>query len=185
MLFVIDQQVGGPQALAADVEALVGGGHQLEHVRRGDDDLAHRIFEPERDRLVLGHGQGLGDCGLGGDLRRGDGRGQGRQRQGRGEGGAHGAARAGSLANHVRTLAQPLNRSDGTSIREELSPCTTSTPTPAGGPPTIIGARCSRRTGMATGPGRPVGPRSPWLTARTGCSSTAPVRRSARDIDPA
>ncbi len=36
-----------------------------------------------------------------------------------------------------------------------------------------------------TGPGRPVGPRSPWLTARTGCSSTAPVRRSARDIDPA
>ncbi len=45
---------------------------------------------------------------------------------------AHGAVRVGNLANHVRALAQPLNRSDGTSIREEVSPCTTSTPTPAG-----------------------------------------------------
>ncbi len=90
MGLVVDQEVGDPEGLAPDVEALVGGGDQLQHVRLGDHDLAHGIAEAEGHRLVLGHLKGLGGRG---DRRHvlGDGRdrcGQaGAERQGREQGG--------------------------------------------------------------------------------------------------
>ena len=59
VLGVVDQDVGDAERLAADVEAAVGGRHQRQGVGLGDYDLAGRIVEAERRRLVLRHHDGL------------------------------------------------------------------------------------------------------------------------------
>ncbi len=94
MLLVVDQEVGDPERLAAQVEALVGGGHQLQHVGLGHHDLADGIAETKGHRLVLGHHQGLGDSlHRGVDLgRRRRGGQQGRSRDREGQGGGQKAA---------------------------------------------------------------------------------------------
>jgi len=65
------QDIGHPERLAPNIEAVVGGRDQLQRVGLGDHDLADRIVQAEGGGLVLGHGDrsrhrliGGGDLGL-------------------------------------------------------------------------------------------------------------------------
>ncbi len=109
---VIDQHIGGAAALAADVEALVGGGDDLGNVRLGDDDLAGGNVQMERGRLVLGHVDRLAGGGLQGD--RVGPAGQGRQ-------GQHGAGQHQVRTAHAQT---PPCFSEGAATSSLLPPWT-------------------------------------------------------------
>src|SRR6185312_4960526 len=193
VLRVVDQDVGDAELLAAHVEAAVGGRHQRQGVRLGDDDLAGRIVEPEGRRLVLRHHDGLAGARILEHLGRG-GAGDRPQRQG-------GAGGEGEEAFHL--VASPRGdrgaahapaprRSAGTWTSVEVSPCTTTIErvAPARSPGRAGAAArrpaIRRRSSGNRGPGArgAVDLTSLTSTVRTGVMSACPTRRSASDIVP-
>ena len=153
MRLVVDQQVGHAERLAADVEAAVGGGDQLGGVGLGDDDLAERIVEPERRRLVLRHL----DRAHGRVLHAIDGERGRRVQRDQGERGARGQEEPpGGVGGDETAHAQNLAVSFGTLTEAEASPLTTVTE--------------AVRAGAAAW--------SPRARATLGAAGAAPARRS-------
>ncbi len=195
VLFVVDQQVGDPERLAPQVEALVGCGDELQHVGLGHHDLAHRIAQAEGHGLVLGHSQGLrhrlhgrGDLGhgrRGGQHHRDQERPGGEGRQGDAQGAAD--SLIGSVHAAVSAQTPAPKRSAGTETLELESPWTTMTEDPAGPEAAPWDLWDRRACGLASATARcaPPGERSLVCIGRTAWTSAEPVRRRARDRVPA